>query len=98
MWTAMHSGECMGFYSCVADSIYYTLCCRNMGFISLVYFLIFQDACLLSSLEDGLNALLNIEVSFMNQLYHCHSSLDRLNLSANCLNEHFVDYWLFQSL
>lgn len=34
-----------------------------MGFISLVYFLIFQDACLLSSLEDGLNALLNIEVS-----------------------------------
>ncbi|RWW65895.1 hypothetical protein BHE74_00026765, partial [Ensete ventricosum] len=68
-----------------------------------------NDACLLSSLEDGLNALLNIEVSFMKQLYHCHNSQDRLFVGVNfrtvsgilvsayCHSHHLDNFPLYES-
>lgn len=34
----------------------------------VICFHFFQDACLLGSLEDGLNALLNIEVSMLKKI------------------------------
>lgn len=53
---------------------YILLLCSFLGFsrshfylltgCALISFVTMQDACLLKPLEDGLNALLNIEVSF----------------------------------
>lgn len=52
-----------------------------------------QDSYLLGSLEDGLNALLNIEVSFMKVLsFYCFSPYDNKLCHALITNHFFGNF------
>ena len=53
---------------CTCNSCMYLFICFIYYCFWIDFLLFFQDSCLLESLEDGLNALLSIEVSMMDMI------------------------------
>lgn len=68
MWSVLHTGEwglVLGFLWYLLTKYYYS---NKLSFSNDSFFFFgatLQDACLLGALEDGLNALLSIEVRVM---------------------------------